>query len=144
MKQESNPDPEALRMEIADFHKALLDAHLQKDVDFFVQNLSEDYLSVSGGEIMEPTVEEIHSRFSNYLNNTTFTEYRDLREPIIGLSKDGSIGWSIVQVKVAGRRKLEEGGEVELDFICAWITLFERRGDRWLRMGEVSSFKEAD
>jgi hypothetical protein len=144
MKQESNPDPEALRMEIADFHKALIDAHLKKDVDFFVQNLSEDYMSVSGGEISQPTVEEIRSRFNSYLNNTTFTEYRDLREPIISLSKDGSIAWSIVQVKVAGRRKLEEGGEVELDFICAWITLFERRGDRRLRLGEVSSFKEAD
>jgi len=144
MKQEPNPDLEALKMEIAEFHKVLIDAHLKKDVDFFVQDLSEDYVSVTGGEIREPTVEEIRSRFSSYLNNTAFTEYKDLQEPIIGISKDGSIAWSIVQVKVAGKRKMEEGVEVELDFICAWITLFERRDDRWLRLGEVSSFKEAD
>ena len=144
MKQGSNPDLEALRMEIADLHKVFINAHLHKDVDFFVQDLSKDYLSVSGGEIREPTVDEIRSRFSSYLNNTTFTEYRNLREPIIGLSKDGSIAWLIAQVKVAGKRKMEEGVEVELDFICAWITLFERQGDKWLRLGEVSSFKEVD
>jgi hypothetical protein len=67
-----------------------------------------------------------------------------LREPIIGISQDGSLAWSIVQVKVAGRRKMEDGVEVKLNFICAWITLFERQGERWLRRGEVSSFKEAD
>ena len=131
-------------MEIADFHKLFIKAHLQKDVGFFVQDISKDYMSVSGGEIRKPTEEEIRSRFSSYLNNTTFTEYRDLREPIIGLSKDGSLAWMIVEVKVAGKRKMEDGLELDLNFICAWITLFERQGNRWLRLGEVSSFKEAD
>ena len=78
---------------------------------------------------------------SDYLNNTTFTEYRDLQEPIIGFSKDGSVAWSIVQVKVAGKRTIENGAERDLDFTCAWITLYERQGDKWLRLTEVSNFK---
>ena len=137
----SHPDYERLRSEIADLHKALIDAHLNKDVGFFVQDLSEDYLSVSGGEIRKPSTEEIRSTVSDYLDHTTFAEYRDLCEPIIGFSQDGSVAWSIVQVKVAGKRKMGDGSERDSDFICAWITLFERRGDRWVRRAEVSSFK---
>jgi len=36
------------------------------------------------------------------------------------------------------------GIEVDFDYLFAWITLFERRDDKWLRMGEVSSVKEAE
>jgi hypothetical protein len=78
---------------------------------------------------------------SDYLDHTTFTEYRDLQEPIIGFSKDGSVAWSIVQVKVAGKRTLNDGTERDLDFTSAWITLYERHADKWIRLGEVSNFK---
>ena len=138
---QSSPDFEALRSEILDLHKALIDAHWNKDIDFFTKGISEDYFSVGNGEIRNQTREEITTQVADYLNNTTFTEYRDLREPIIGFSKDGSMAWSIVQVKVAGRRTMDDGSEKDLDFTCAWITLYERRGDTWIRLGEVSTFK---
>lgn len=141
LKLESNPNFEILRSEILDLHKVLINAHLDKDVSFFVQNLSRNYLSVSAGEIRTPSIEEIRSSVSDYLNQTTFTEYKDLCEPIIGFSKDGSLAWSIVQVKVAGKRTMSDGSDRDLDFICAWITLFERQGNQWIRLAEVSSFK---
>jgi hypothetical protein len=137
----SQPDFEALRSEILKLHKSSIEAHLNKDVDFLIQNLSNDFMSVSNGEIDYRTKEEIRSRFSSYLNNTTFSEYADLREPIIGFSKDGSVAWSVVQVKVAGKRKMEDGTERDLDFTCAWITLYEREGSRWIKLAEVSNFK---
>jgi len=128
-----------MKSEILDLHRALIDAHLNKDVDFFVQDLSEDYTSVSRGEIRKPTIEETRSSFSSYLDNTTFTEYRDLCEPIIGFSKDGSIAWSIVQVKVAGRRTMDDGSKRDIDSTWAWLTLYERQGDKWIRLAEVSN-----
>ena len=130
-----------LSQEILDLHKTEIDAHLNKDVDFFVQDISEDYLAVSGGEIRKPTLEETRLKFSNYLNNTVFAEYRDLCEPIIGFSKDGSLAWSIVQVKIVGRRTMDDGSERDLDFTCAWITLYERQDDKWMRLADVSTFK---
>jgi hypothetical protein len=136
-----SPDFDALRSEILDLHKTLIDAHWNKDIDFFIKDISEDYFSVGNGEIRKPTKEEITSQVTDYLNNTTFSEYRDLREPVIGFSKDGSLAWSIVQVKVAGRRTTEEGTEKDVDFICAWITLYERQDNTWIRLGEVSTFK---
>jgi len=130
-----------LSQEILDLHKTEIDAHLKKDVDFFVQDISEDYLAVSGGEIRKPTLEETRLKFSNYLNNTVFAEYRDLCEPIIGFSKDGSLAWSIVQVKIVGRCTMDDGSERDLDFTCAWITLYERQDDKWMRLADVSTFK---
>ena len=137
----SQPDLEALRSEVLELHKSAIEAHLNNHVDFLVQNLSDDFISVSNGEIEYPTEEELRSEFSSYLDNTTFSEYADLREPIIGFSKDGSIAWSIVQVKVAGKRKADDGSERDLDFTCAWITLYEREDGRWMKLAEVSSFK---
>lgn len=137
----SQPDFQALRTEILELHRSTIEAHLNNEVDFLVQNLSTDFMSVSNGEIEYPTEEELRSRFSSYLNNTTFSEYVDLREPIIGFSKDGSVAWSVVQVKVAGKRKMDDGTQRDLDFTCAWITLYEREGSRWIKLAEVSNFK---
>jgi len=138
---QSNPDFEALSTELLDIHKKFIAAHLDKNVDFFIQNLSEKYVFVANGEIQHPSAEEMRSRMSSYLNNTNFSEYKDTQKPIVGFSKDGSLGWSIVRVKVAGQRSMDDGTERDLDFICAWITLYEREGDNWKVLGEVSSFK---
>jgi len=136
----ADPDFDKLKSEILDLHKQGIKAHLNKDVDFFVQNISENYMSVSKGEIHKPSKDEIKSKFSDYLSNTTFIEYRDLQEPIIDFSDDGSVAWSVVRVKISGIRKMNDGTERELDFICAWITLYRRQNDKWIRLGEVSSF----
>jgi len=138
---QSNPDNEDIRSEILELHRESIAAHLNKDVDFFVRDLSDNFISVSDGEINFPTKEEIKLQFSKYLNNTTFKEYIDLQKPIIGFSKDGSTAWSIVQVKVTGKRKMEDGKEHDMDFVCAWITMYKKEGDRWKRTIEVSNFK---
>ena len=138
---QSSPDFEVIRSEILALHKKTIEAHWNKDVDFFVKDISENYMSVGNGEIRKPTKEEITLQFTNYLNNTTFSEYKDLREPIVGFSKDGSVAWSIVQVKVAGKRTMNDGSEREINSTWAWITLYERQGDTWIRLGEVSNSK---
>jgi hypothetical protein len=135
------PNFDKLRKEILNLNEITIDAHLKKDVGFFTKDISDDYFSVGNGEIRNPTKEEITSQFERYLQGTTFTEYRNLREPIVGFSKDGSLAWSLVQVKVAGRSQAEFGTERDFDVTWAWITLYERKGDRWIRLGEVSNFK---
>ncbi|MGD8566023.1 MAG: hypothetical protein PVF96_06715 [Candidatus Bathyarchaeota archaeon] len=74
----TDPDFDQLRSEILEIHKQGIEAHLNKDVDFFIKNIFENYVSVSKGEIRRPLKDEIKLQFSNYLDNTTFVEYRDL------------------------------------------------------------------
>ena len=133
------PDVAQLRSEIIELHKAAIQAHINKDVDFFTRDLAPDYFSVGNGHIRHPSMESIASQFSNYLNNTEFEEYADLEEPLVGFSDDGSLAWSIVKVRVAGRRNFENDSLRSFSDTWAWITLYKREGEKWLRMGEVSS-----
>lgn len=135
------PDFEKLRLEILELHQQTNAAHGKKDVAFFVKDISDDYFSVGRGEIRRPSRVEITSQFTNYLNNTVFREYRDLEAPTVGFSQDGSLAYLVGRVKVAGTQTSEEGIERDMEFVCAWITLYERKGDRWIRLGEVSSFQ---
>ena len=138
---QSHPNFDELKSEILTLHETEIKAHWTIDIDFFVKNISNEYLAVSNGEIHNRTVEEIRSSFTRYLNNTDFKEYKDLREPIIGFSKDGSLAWAIFQIKVTGTHQMDDGSEGDLDFTCAWMTLFERQDDRWIRLTDVSTFK---
>lgn len=135
------PNFEVLHQEISDLHYELIKAHLKKDVIFFTRDISDNYFLVNDGEISYPSPQEINKKFTNYLNNTTFSEYRDLQEPVISFSKDGSMAWSLVRVKISGIRVVEKDSVRKMDFTCAWITLYEKQNDKWIRMGEVSNYK---
>ena len=105
------PNFEALRREIRDYHDAFIEAHVSNRPDFFVQDLSDDYVNVSRGE------------------------------PTIGLSKDGSVAWSIFRLKVAGTRTLADTTEAQFDSTWGCLVLFERRDGRWVRIAEASNRK---
>ena len=136
---EPKPDLAAYRTEILELHKAAIRAHLEKDAGFFTRDLSPGYFSVGNGVIRHPSAEAIDIQFRDYLGNTEFSDYRDLEDPVIGFSDDGSLAWSIVRVHVAGKRKMVDDSVRQFDTTWAWITLYKRERDRWLRMGEVSS-----
>ena len=139
---DQNIDFAALKEEILALHKASIDAHLEKNIPFFTQDVSDDFVTVSRGDIYKPTKEETNTMFTNYLENTEFSEYRDVQEPIVGYSHDGSIAWTIVQVKVIGKRKMNDGTVADLDFTSSWIMLYERQGEKWIRLVNASSFKD--
>ncbi|MCA9988669.1 MAG: nuclear transport factor 2 family protein [Anaerolineales bacterium] len=137
----SEAELETLKAELLALHQAGIQAHLDKDVDFFLQDIAPDYLSVGRGDIRRPTADAIRTQFSSYLGNTDFSEYADLSEPIVGISADGSMGWLIAQVKVSGQQQVGDGSVQPLDFVSAWLMLYERRDDRWVRLADVSTFR---
>jgi hypothetical protein len=137
----SPPDRDALRQELRDYHDAFIDAHVGNRPEFFVQDLAYDYVNVSRGDLLRQTRQEILDTFTDYLDSTEFSEYRLIGEPTIGLSRDGSAAWSIFQLRVAGVRTMSEGTEVRFDSTWGCLILFERRGDRWVRIAEASNHK---
>jgi len=134
------PDPEAIKRDILDLHRLDIQAHLDGDVEHLVQGQSLNFTSIHSGEVRCPTPENTRAALTNYLDDTIFTEYRDLQEPVIGASRDGTVAWSIAQVKVAGHRA--SSLESPIDFTCAWVTIYRRQGDTWKRVVEASTFKQ--
>jgi hypothetical protein len=141
METRRKPDFDALRCEIRAYHDEFIAAHVENRPDFFVQDLAEDYVNVSRGELVRQTREEILDLFTEYLGHTTFSEYRMPEEPTIGFSGDGSVAWSIFRLQVAGVRTRPDETEAHFDDTWGCLMLFGRRDGRWVRIAEASNRK---
>jgi hypothetical protein len=130
-------DEEALRA----LHARVIRAHRESNPALLFEDVAADFVQANRGEIKRPTIEERRSRFASYLGATTFEEYRDLVEPVVKVSKDGTLGWVIVQVKARGVQKTDTGAQEPLEFVSAWIELYEKRDGRWVSVGNLSNFK---
>jgi len=134
-------DVEKEKARLLELHQRDIKAHLAGDLEWLAGHSSDGFFSVDSGEIGFPPASEREEMFRSYLGRTTFTEYRDLRPPLVRVSDDGSLAWMAVQVKVAGTQKDAKGVERPLEFVSAWVMLYERRDGEWLRAGVVSTFK---
>jgi len=130
-------DEESLRA----LHAKVLRAHRESNVDLLLEGAADDFIQANRGEIRRPTLEERRARFAGYLGRTTFEVYRDLAEPIVKVSRDGTLGWVIAQVEGRGVQATEAGAKEPVEFVSAWIELYEKRGGRWVSIGNLSNFK---
>ena len=137
-------DPEQARREILNLHESFIQAHLDKDAAFLAAPTADDYLSVARGEVTPMTASEVEAMLAPYLANTEFSHYEDLADPIIGVSDDGSMAWSIVQVRVAGTRTGDDDVSHSFDTCWAWLTLYRRDGEGWQRIADVSTNRPFD
>ena len=131
-----------LRREVLERFEGSIQAHLDKDADYIIGDLSDGFFAISEGEITHPSRDEQRKRFTRYLNNTVFSEYTSLMEPEVEFSDDGSSAWGRFKVRVRGETVNEDGSRSVLDFVCAWLWLFKRVGGRWMRVGEVSTWRQ--
>lgn len=123
-------------------HAKVMRAHLDGDVEALLADESDDYVVADRGEILRPTLAERRTLFEPYFAETRFHEYRDVTEPVVDISGDGTMGWVIVSVRARGVRTRPDGTRQPVDFTSAWIELYEKRDGRWLRTGNVSNFKD--
>ena len=129
------------RAELLALHEQAMRAHRESNVELLMRAEAPEFVSASRGQITQPTLDARRALFERYLGTTRFTEYVDLVPPVVMVSKDGSLGWVIVQVRGAGVQTRQDGGTQPVAFESAWIELYERRGGSWYRVGNVSNFK---
>lgn len=55
------------------------------------------------------------------------------------MSSDGSLGWLIAEVEIAGTLPGAGGGRVEFQDVWARVELYERGADGWQLVGNVSN-----
>lgn len=107
----AGPDPNVPRKETRDYH----DTYVAHRSEFFIEDLADDYVNVSRGELVRQTREEILEESTDSFGNTAFSEYRLLDEPAIGFSKGGSVAWSVFRPQVAAVRTTADGAEAQFD-----------------------------
>jgi hypothetical protein len=87
------------------------------------------------------TKDERRPSIADYLEAADFETYRDLIDPIVRVSDDGTLGWLVCQVEIVGTRASADGEEGRIDSVWAWIELYEKMEGRWYRTGNVSNMK---
>lgn len=127
--------------EILRLHNELIEAHKVGDVDKLLAPEPEQIITVNRGEVLFENKSERIPQFKQYLEDTEFSAYRDLIDPLVRVSKDGTLGWLIAQVKIAGTRTYDVGESKSFDNVWAWIELYEKKNGRWYRIGDVSNVK---
>jgi hypothetical protein len=127
--------------QILELHKAVLEAHKAGDVDGLLAAESDEIVRASRGEVLFPPKSERVLAFTRYLQSTAFEEYRDLIDPIVRVSDDGTLGWLIAQVKIVGTQTSGSGERVRIDSVWAWIELYEKKAGQWYRVGDVSNVR---
>jgi len=127
--------------ELLALHEDAMRAHRESNAELLLRSESPDSVSANRGQVTQPTLVERQTRFQQYLSSTRFTEYLDVVPPLVRVSNDGSLGWVIAQVRAAGVQTTQDGASKSLSFESSWIELYERRGGRWYRVGNVSNFK---
>jgi hypothetical protein len=130
--------------EIHKLHRELIEAHKTKNVGKLLAPEPAEVFAVVNGEIIYQSKEERIQQFKQYFDSTEFTEYRDLIDPIVHISDDGTLGWLIARVKISGTHELGDGAKENFDWTWAWIELYEKRNGRWYRIGDVSNLKKSD
>ena len=122
-------------------HEKVMRAHRLSDVDLLLEDEAADYIVGNRGEVTRPSLDDRRRRLGAYLGRTAFEEYRDLVQPAVTVSQDGSLGWVVVQVQARGTQSSDAGGKEPVEFVSAWIELYQKKNGRWWRVGNLSNFR---
>ena len=134
-------DPEKEKAELLRLHRAAREAHFKTDVDMLLASSPEESLSVSRGKVNRSGREQVRKRFAEYFRGATYYEWDDLEEPIVRVSGDASMAWMITRLKVRRVQKEAAGAEREEKFVYAGLTTYEKRGGKWMRVADASTFE---
>jgi hypothetical protein len=127
--------------ELRALHEKVMRAHRENDVELLLEDEAADYVVGNRGVITRPILAQRRERLGPYLRSTAFSAYRDMTEPVVTTSADGTLGWVRVQVEARGVQTSDSGEKQALAFVSAWIELYEKREGRWYRVGNLSNFK---
>jgi hypothetical protein len=133
-------DRDADVRELLRLHEEVMVAHRKGDASLIFSAEGDEYVIVSRGEISHPDLAKRREFFGPYLSSTRFSVYRDQVPAIVRVSADGSLGWVIAQVEARGEQGAAQPAR-KVEFVSAWIELYEKREGRWRRVGNVSNFK---
>jgi len=134
--------PEDAAQALLALHEKQLQAHRDGDVGAFLEDWSEEMLSVNRGEMKVTHPDEMRPVFSAYFGSTDFEYYRDRQPPRVEVSEDGTLGWVAAEVEARGVSTSEDGTETPMAFASSWVSLFRYIDGEWHLVGNASSFRE--
>ena len=119
-----------------------MDAHLEESTDGLDDHFGKEVVFVNSGKVETRTGAEALQGLGRIFSNRDYTVYDDLIRPQVKVSEDGTLGWVIVRITARGIRLDESGSPTgPLEFVCAWISTYEKQSGKWKMIGNVSNFE---
>jgi hypothetical protein len=141
-QQNTSVDLEREKIALLNIHRTDREAHFETDVEKLLSHSDKnEFITVSSGRIDKVSVEQSRQFFESYFRNAKYFEWDDLEEPIVRISRDGSMAWMIVRTKVRRIQIDENGKEQTRQFIYAGIMTYEKKKEKWIRVANVSTFE---
>lgn len=125
--------------ELLRLHEELLVAHRTGDVDRWMVLEGEPFVSVNGGRVAFPERSARREARAAYLATSAFEAYRDVREPVVRVSADGTLGWVVAEVEVLGSNRSGAGAPGRFHDVWAWVELYENVDGAWRLVGNASN-----
>ena len=117
--------------EILKLHNLQRDYHFKKDSISFVNQLSENFVSVKKGVITRPERSETLKRYNGYFSSVEFLKWDDVTKPVIKFSEDGTLAYTIVDKMVQVTYKDESEETVYGETHFAWTAIYKKYGNEW-------------
>ncbi len=140
-RAQASVDLQKDKVELLRLHRIDREAHLRTDVELLQRSSPEEFISVSRGKIHRAKKSDERKLFTEYFRGAKYYEWDDVEEPIVRVSKDGSMAWMITRVRVRRTQKGDAGEEKEEKFTYAGIMTYEKVDGRWMRAANVSTFE---
>lgn len=121
----------AEKQAILAMHNAQRDYHFKKDSLAFVDQFSNNFISVNNGVVSKPSREESLQRFGSYFKTVDFLKWDDVTEPLVQISNDGSMAYSVVEKIVTMSYSDTLGQITEETTHFAWSAIYRKYGDEW-------------
>ena len=127
---------ESEKEELRAVHEKEMEAHRKANVNQLLEHSPDEFITVNSGKVARVKKEDERKMFESYFQGAQYSEYSDLESPIISVSPDGRFGWVITRLRA---KRTQEGKTQE--FVYAGIMTYEKRGENWIRVANVSTFE---
>ena len=122
-------------------HQLDREAHFKRDARALVNGFAAETVYVRDGRVERRTKADNLRRVEKYFASAEFSEWDDLEPPVIRISPDGKMAWMIVRMKAKYTHTDEKGEKRAKEFVCAWLSTYEKQDGRWLHVANASTFR---
>lgn len=123
-------------VQIYRLHRRQLAAHCLADPALLAAGMAPEAMMVNRGAIDTTTPADTEARFTGLFERVRYDHYADLRDPVIEVAASGDIGWSAVNISVAGFAAAN--GE-RFEDQWAWVSLVRKIDGEWHMAGNASN-----
>ena len=136
-------DLEKEKQKILSYLETCEKAQIENDWETWATLYAENSVYIIKGEIKNYTNDELKELLKESFTNrkVKYTSFDNLSDPIIHISKDGSMAWYIVNYKFNFTLTDSLGHEIEESSISSSLFILEKENSKWVEVTGFNSKK---